>query len=570
MANDLVFHAAALTCAYLTYREDKRFLRKNPDFFRELASRVVLATLSAPHTYHRDLNFRFVETEENFYENEKQLSSYLYLSYIPTRKSLLNQIQTNSILESTPFEVKRLYQLMTSEPLIHLEQNEFSENILIIEKNMKFSIYIPYLKIAFAIELIIILSKYYGNISFSQLHQTINFLDKDEIETCLITIFKYLHYHVKIDHNTYCVKFPQSTSFPISNVNSNTNSLQSPDFKLFQLKHIHSQLSKCIINSNKNELIQAYQSIKNNSKEIFISIEKDLNKIFARRRNELEKVQSQLEQRKRNLPFQIQIDSLPPYTKPDVPRQGNLINGEKPIVTPDNIPQEVTYLSGCENPPNKNNVIKNLTLIEKTHAVISKPKLEDKPKDPNRYRQNEKSVDFIFRAQRQKEIDVLSQGQKDRTHVLSEKWCVSERNRVRIARDLYTEKIVLRDRFSVITDDINSLTDEIMDTRLKSSQESINLLKMFDHAKQICLDEHKKIRKLKQKQTNKRNNPKNQPKPVQNPPQELVNTPKGSKKLQPEPNPPHQRSTEIAKTQNTSASPGVYVPPHLKNKGNQS
>ena len=564
MANDLVFHAAALTCAYLTYREDKRFLRKNPEFFKDLAGRVVLATLSAPHTQHRDLNFRFVETEENFHENEKQLSSYLYLSYIPTRRSLLDQIQANSILESTPMEVKKLYQIMTSEPLIHLEQKEFSEYLLIVGKNQNFAIYIPYLKIAFAIELIVILSKYYGNISFSRLYQTINFLDKEKIETCLITIFKYLHYHVKIDHNTQCIIFPHQISSPISTRSSNPDNLDSSDLKLSQLKHIHLQLSKCIINSNNNELIQAYQSIKNNTKGMFVNVEKNLSRIFAKRRTELENLQSQLEQRKRNLHFQFQNDSVvTPYPKPDTSVQA-FPNGEKSTETAETAPND-TYL---ENIPSKIG-IKTASIVEKPNPVVVKPKVEEKPKDPNRYKQNEKSLDFIFRAQRQKEISLLSQNQKDGTHILSEKWCESERNRVTIARDLYTEKIMLRDRFSVMNSDISSLRDEIMNNRIQASQESISLQNMFDYAVQILMDERQKMRKTKRKQTNKKNNPKTQSKPLQNRQQETVNTPKVAKKLQPESDTPQQRNTENTQVPTAADVPGVYVPPHRKNKGKQ-
>ena len=566
MANDMVFHAAALTCAYLTFREDKRFLRKNPDFFRDLASKVVLATLSAPHTHHRDLNFRFVETEENFYENEKQLSSYLYLSYIPTRNSLLSQIQVNSILENIPNEVKILYKLMTSAPLIHLEQKEFSEILIFIKKNQSLSIYIPYLKMTFAIELIVTISKYYGNISFSRLHETINFLNKDEIETCLIIIFKYLHYHVKMDHNTYCVKFPHSISIPISAVNSNRENHFESDLKLSQLKHIHSLLSKCIINSNNNQLIQSYEGIKNNSKGVFLSVEKDLNKIFTKRRNDLENLQSQLEQRKKTLSFKFQNDS-PTYAKVDAPTQGNLTNSEKPTETLENNPRDFTNDNALKEEYLEK---KNLSVIDKAHAVVGRPKLEEKPKDPNRYRQNEKSLDFIFRAQRQKEISVLSLGQKDRTHVLSQKWCISERNRVRIARDSHTEKIVLRDRFNNISYYICSLKDEIMNTRLKSSQESINLLNLFENATQILLDESKKNRRLKQKQTNRRNHTKNQYKTIQNRPHEIVNTPRGYKNLQPESNPPQQGNKDNTKSENTGASPAVYVPPHLKNRGKHS
>ena len=552
MANDLIFHSAALVCSYITYREDKRFLRKNPDFFRDLASKVVLATLSTPHTNHRDLYFRFVETEENFHENEKQLSSYLYLNYVPTRMSLLDRIRKNSILDNIPSNIKRIFEIMMSPPLSDFEQKEFSDILENLEKNKKLSVYIPYIKVAFAIELIILLSKFYDNISFTRLWQTISFLKQDQVESCLITIFKYLHYHVKVDHNKSCIKFPSSISFPVSSLQSNaTNVYDSSDLKLSQLKLIHSLFSKCIVNSNDEDITEAFQTLRNYNKEVFLSNESILPKYFAKRRNELEKLQNQQEQRKKNLRFQIIYDSPPiPSRKEIPPKSEDQVEEEQNIVVPPKITKPE---------------IKNMN--EKPVVVVSKPKLEEKFKDPNRYKQNEKSLDFIFRAQREQEIITISENQMDKTYSLSNKWDISEKNRVTAARELYSEKIALRDRIDSISDNINSLKNEIMESRLKSSQDSQNLIQLFDDAKQLLFDERKKAHKTKLKQSQRRTQSKQINKSGQNRIEEHNNPKEYKKPLLDSNTPPSRRKQDSAKPENTGSTPGVYIPPHLKNQG---
>ena len=552
MANDLIFHSAALVCSYLTYREDKRFLRKNPDFFRDLASKVVLATLSTPHTHHRDLYFRFVETEENFHENEKQLSSYLYLNYVPTRMSLLDRIRKNSILDNIPSNIKRIFQIMMSPPLSDFGQKEFSDILESLEKNKELSVYITYIKIAFAIELIILLSKFYDNISFTRLRQTVSFLQQDQVESCLITIFKYLHYHVKVDHNKSCISFPSSISFPVSSLQSNpTNVYDSSDLKLSQLKFIHSLFSKCIVNSNDEAISEAFQTLRNYNKEIFLTNENVLPKYFARRRFDLEKLQNQQEQRKKKLRFQIIYDSPPiPSRKEIPPKTEDQVEEDQNMVIPPKVVK----------PEFK-------SINEKPVLVASKPKLEEKPKDPNRYKQNEKSLDFIFRAQREQEMITISENQMDKTYLLSNQWVLSERNRVTAARELYSEKIALRDRVCSISDNINSLKSEIMESRLKSSQDSQNLIQLFDNAKQILIDERRKSHRVKPKQNQSRNQAKQANKPGQNKVEEH-NNPKVYKKPPLDSNtPPSSRKQDSAKPENTSSAPGVYVPPHLKNQG---
>lgn len=555
MANDLIFHSAALVCSYVTYREDKRFLRKNPEFFKDLASKVVLATLSTPHTHHRDLYFRFVETEENFHENEKQLSSYLYLNYVPTRMSLLDRIKKNSILENSPSNIKRIFQIMMSPPLGDFEQKEFSDILESLEGNKNLSVYIPHIKVAFAIELIILLSKFYDNISFTRLRQMINFLQQDQVESCLITIFKYLHFHVKVDHNNSCISFPSSISLPVSSLQSNPTCVyDSSDFKLSQLKLIHSLFAKCIVKSNNEDITEAFQTLRNHNKEIFLNSENILPKYFSRRRIDLEKLQNQQEQRKKKLRFQIIYDSPPiPIRKEVAPKSEEQVEEDTNIVIPPKVAK----------PEIK-------SIIEKPVVVVSKPKLEEKPKDPNRYKQNEKSLDFIFRAQREQEMLTLSEKQMDKTYSLSNKWDLFERNRVTAARELYSEKIALRDRVFSMSDNIHSLKNEIMESRLKSSQDSQNLVQLFDDAKQLLLDERKKSHKVKSKQSQKRTQAKQVNKPGQNRVEEQ-SIPKVYKKPPQDSNtPPSGRKQDSAKPENTGATPGVYIPPHLKNQGKQS
>ena len=554
MAKDLIFHAAALTSAFLTYKEDKRFVKKSPDLFKELAAQVILSTLSTPHTFHRDLLFRFVESEESFNENERQLANYLYLTSIPTRYSLLDDIKKYSILDYVSDDIKKLFEIMLQTPLQKLDQKMFTESLDKLKANH--SVYIPYLKNSFAIELIVKLSNFYDIITFNKLQQTVPFLSQEQLETCLISIFKYLHYNIKIDHNTGSIKFPSTISFPITSSYSSNKKDELSNDKLAQLKSIHSLFSQTIIDTKQQELTQVYQTLKTHNQKSFVGFEKNLGNIFARRRKELEALQSKEEKRRRILPQQMKRDL-----------SANVINNTasepppKPTEKAPENPEKPTKEPQIEQHKPEHRELKSM--IEKVEV---KSKIEEKPKDPNRFKQHEKSLDCLFRVQRAKELEFLTTKQVDLTIEMRERWNRAEKNRVTDARDMFSDKIELKDKVDFMREDIYSFKDTILVKRTtQMSEDSGRLSDLYEATEAYLLAEAKKVRKMKRKQTFNKYQQQQQQQPTARRPQQLPtyqNTPRESPRNYH--NTPRDSRDQGRNVRPAAESSNVYVPPHMK------
>jgi translation initiation factor 3 subunit A len=146
MANNKLFHAAALHRLFVLRKEQKKSFTLDSDEAQQTASQVLLATLSVPILPVPSEMERFLIDDSNYQEKSRRLSALLRIQTPPTRVSLLGDLVGLGITTCVSPELMQLYDCLQTEfnPLTLCKKVQ--PLIESLSSNASLSIYIEPLK----------------------------------------------------------------------------------------------------------------------------------------------------------------------------------------------------------------------------------------------------------------------------------------------------------------------------------------------------------------------------------------------------------------------------------------
>ncbi|EDV22839.1 uncharacterized protein TRIADDRAFT_50583 [Trichoplax adhaerens] len=208
-AGNYLFHACAHHRLYILSREQKKTLTSEEN--ERLATNVLLSTLAIPLTTQRNLTERPYEADD---EKSRRLATILGCINVPTRSSLLKDLNKLNVLQVVSVELQNLYRYMELDfqPLCLCGEISKLFKILKSENDLELDRYIPQLEIIAIMKQMKQISQVYQTVRFSRLVNLIPFADQHRLEKIIVEAARH-DLEVKIDHSTKSYIFGSNVSF---------------------------------------------------------------------------------------------------------------------------------------------------------------------------------------------------------------------------------------------------------------------------------------------------------------------------------------------------------------------
>lgn len=250
VSDNTLFHAAAWNKFFNLFSQSPNATEKE---LSRYASVLVLSTLSIPT---KSLTVNETVVDEQRAKNAK-LTSLLNLNQVPTRDSLIAQIEDRSILTFAEAPVKELFEILRDEEFHPLTaKTRIAKVFKEIESDSSYKRYIPTLTEVVLIRSFQQVSQIYEAVkldflvSLGIIEGTPFTLSEMEVEDLIVNALKNGHLSLTIDHEAQVVTF-KSNPFEDSLTDSLTSKLQSSPAEL-----VRTQLSKLahVLASSRNTI----------------------------------------------------------------------------------------------------------------------------------------------------------------------------------------------------------------------------------------------------------------------------------------------------------------------------
>lgn len=207
MANNKLFHAAALYRLFVLRKEQKKTFSLESEEAKKTASQVLLATLAVPIEPVPSGIDGFLVVDYNTQDRSRRLSALLRMQTPPTRASLLKELCHHGVLQCVFPQLQQLYTCLEVEfnPL-HLCA-KVAPLLEQLEANKETSQYVESLKEVTLVRLIKQIAQVYQSIQLSRLSELALFATPMELERLVVLTAKKTGIQVKIDHITQSLWF---------------------------------------------------------------------------------------------------------------------------------------------------------------------------------------------------------------------------------------------------------------------------------------------------------------------------------------------------------------------------
>lgn len=300
-ANCPLFHAAALFKFFNLSRE----LKKNitAEEVERLASKVVIAALAVPIPPTRAEIDKIVDTEENVIENhQRNLASLLGLSVIPTRTSLIKDLEKLQVLQNSYPILKNLYKWLEKDfnPLqlcnkVQSVVDEISAN----EQFSELAIYLNSIKDVAVIRLLKEISQVYQTLEYKRLIELCPFVNPIYLEQTVVSAARRNDLNVRIDHRRQCLIFGSDYKIAAGDELIEGPHIQnSPSDQLRrQLVNMYSILNKAMLLIEPNRLREKRNIVKSKAMEYYLIDEETNHQSILERQDFIERKKEELEQK---------------------------------------------------------------------------------------------------------------------------------------------------------------------------------------------------------------------------------------------------------------------------------
>jgi translation initiation factor 3 subunit A len=211
MANNRLFHAAALHKLFVLWKEQKKCVSQEE--LQRIASRVLLATLCVPIEPTPSDVDRFLEVDQNNRDKARRLAALLRMTSLPTRASLLRDVGRHSILQHTPPELQLLYTSLEVEFNPLQLCRKVSPVLDGLAEDETLSQYVESTREVLLVRLIKEVSQVYETVKLDWLANLVPFTTSTHLETVVIETAHSNGIQVHIDHQTNCLRFGSDMSF---------------------------------------------------------------------------------------------------------------------------------------------------------------------------------------------------------------------------------------------------------------------------------------------------------------------------------------------------------------------
>lgn len=300
-ANCPLFHAAAL----FKYFNLSRELKKNitAEEVERLASKVVIATLAIPIPPVRAEIDKIVDTEENVIENhQRNLASLLGLSVIPTRTSLIRDLEKLQVLQHAYPNLKDLYRWLEKDfnPLqlckkVQSVVDELSED----EKYTDLTQYLNSIKDVAIIRLLKEIAQVYQTLEYKRLTELCPFVNAVYLEQIVVSAARRNDLNVRIDHRKQCLLF--GAEFKITGgqeIVEGPHIQNSPaDQMRRQLVNMFSTLNRAMLLIEPMRLKDKRNVLKAKAMEYYLIDEETNHQSILERQDHIERKKEELEQK---------------------------------------------------------------------------------------------------------------------------------------------------------------------------------------------------------------------------------------------------------------------------------
>uniref|UniRef100_A0A1X7VGV1 Eukaryotic translation initiation factor 3 subunit A n=1 Tax=Amphimedon queenslandica TaxID=400682 RepID=A0A1X7VGV1_AMPQE len=212
MANNKLFHAAALHRLFVLRKEQKKTFSLGSEEAQKTATQVLLATLSVPITPILSPMEKLLIDDSTDHEKAQKLSALLRIPTPPTRASLLNDLAGLGVFQCVSQEINQLYQCL-----------EFDFNPLSLCRKVKplleslsanedTSVYVGSLREVTLVRFVKQISQVYHSIPLSRLAELSLIATPMELERIVVETARTNDIEVKIDHQSNSLWFGKDIS----------------------------------------------------------------------------------------------------------------------------------------------------------------------------------------------------------------------------------------------------------------------------------------------------------------------------------------------------------------------
>jgi len=203
-AQNLLFHAASLLKLFVLTKEQKKTV--TAEELEKIGKKVLLATLSIPIPPEKSSMEEHLSYDSNAFDKSRRLTTLLRLINIPTRKSLMADVELLILPHMSP-ELKELFFVMEKRfhPLkickdVHSVLKNFAEDEQLVQ-------YVQHIQDITVIRMLKQASQVYETLSFTKLLKWIPFMNNYQLERIIVNCVKQCDMQININHQTKAISF---------------------------------------------------------------------------------------------------------------------------------------------------------------------------------------------------------------------------------------------------------------------------------------------------------------------------------------------------------------------------
>ncbi|XP_057307108.1 eukaryotic translation initiation factor 3 subunit A-like [Hydractinia symbiolongicarpus] len=203
-AENKLFHAAALLKLFTLIKDQKKTV--TPEELKRIGSKVLLASLSINIPPGKSSMEEYLSYDSVLSEKDRRLATLLGLISLPTRKSVLNDVE-NIIIPYLPPELKDLFYVLESKfnPLQLCKK--VNETLTTISSDENIAHYVKPIQEISIIRALKQISQVYESMSFERLMKMIPFADIHQLEHTIVMSVKKGDMQISINHQSKSLTF---------------------------------------------------------------------------------------------------------------------------------------------------------------------------------------------------------------------------------------------------------------------------------------------------------------------------------------------------------------------------
>lgn len=514
-ASNMLFHAAALLKLFMLIKEQKKTV--TPEELQKIGKKVLLATLSIPIPPGKSSMEEYLSYNPVGYEKERKLTTILGLISIPSRRSLIAEVESLILSHVTPELNELFYVLEKKFQPLKLCRNV--HNVLTtISDNEHFVQYVKPIQEITVIRMLKQVSQVYETLSFDHLLKMIPFSNIHHLERIIVSCVKEGDMQVNINHQSKSISFGSALVVALKEEVADGPYIQSMPSEI-----LRSQLSslsegvRCAMlilspeDSNKERLQEREQMIAQyqrqerkehtallNRKSIIEARKEKIENIrTAHERHEQEKINRQREKLKVAEEKRLEAEREK--------REQERRKQEMKEIQKQQVWDRVDSLRGTDV---GKRAFKNLSakeIDEMDPDDILRRQYEqlemEKKEQATKLRTQEKRIDHLVRATRIEEIPLLEKHLAEKKIKDEEEWEKTEEERIKNAEREHKLALKTRSRLVRMGEDKEAFLNKLFGNRHSEYEARLQEFeKNLDNIRQERLEERKKQRMAQRRQ----------------------------------------------------------------------